>query len=137
MIQFYIKKISNIIEQPQEGKRYYGFNNKNEFTNKKNYILGIYNSDNELKTIFNNEQRIEFKKKIENYINDLESNDIIKIFDVINKLIQKNNINKNNYENVVRHLELINNGKISISNILFFLIKHYSLGEDFKNNLDY
>ena len=68
MIQFYIKKISNIIEQPQEGKRYYGFNNKNEFTNKNNnedlnIILGIYNSDNELMTIFNNEPRIEFKKK--------------------------------------------------------------------------
>jgi hypothetical protein len=87
-------------------------------------------------TVFSNEQRIEFKKKIENYINDLESNDTIKIFDVINKLIQKNNINQDNFENEITNLELINNDKISISNILIYLIKQYSLGKDNKGELD-
>ena len=138
----YKENFKYTIEQPQEGKRYYGFNKENKFTNEINYedliiILGIYNSDNELMTVFSNEQRIEFKKKIENYINDLESNDTIKIFDVINKLIQKNNINQDNFENEITNLELINNDKISISNILIYLIKQYSLGEDIKDELDY
>ena len=129
-------------EQPQEGKIFYGFNNKNEFTNK-DYkdliiIVGIYNNndnDNEIMTVFNNEQR-KFKKEIENYLMDLESNNIKEIFKVINKLIKKNNIDENNFENAVRDLELIDNDKISIPNILIYLIKHYSLDENIKYKLN-
>ena len=121
---------------PSPKNYYFGFienDNNNELKEFSNFKIIIANDDSPENSVFSDEQRKKFNEDLEENLNNLTSCDMNRIFESLSNLTGKEIKYEFNFENIIRNLELKNNDKCSIQNILIYLIKNFSLENE--NNL--
>ena len=124
---------------PSPKNYYFGFienDNINEMKEFHNNKIIIANGDSPENSVFSDDQRKKFNDDLKENLNNLTSCDMNKIFESLSNLTDKEIKYEFNLENIIKNLELKNNDKCSIQNILIYLIKNFSLEKNLKDFLN-